>query len=61
MGRRDQFVALAASHAVPDIDFAREFATAGGLMSYGTSRVRRDNREWVWRLKSADTMSAALD
>jgi putative tryptophan/tyrosine transport system substrate-binding protein len=37
LGRRNQLVALAARHAVPTIHDLREFAAAGGLMSYGTN------------------------
>jgi putative tryptophan/tyrosine transport system substrate-binding protein len=36
---REQFVASAARHAVPTIYFSREFAQAGGLMSYGASVI----------------------
>ena len=36
-GRRERFVALAARHGVPAIYQWREFAAAGGLISYGTS------------------------
>src|SRR5262249_31856961 len=34
---RERLVALAARHAVPTIYYAREFATAGGLRSFGTN------------------------
>jgi len=37
LGRRNQLVALAARHAVPTIHDLRDFAAAGGLMSYGTN------------------------
>jgi ABC-type uncharacterized transport system substrate-binding protein len=35
--RRDQLVTVVAHHALPAIYQFREFATAGGLMSYGTN------------------------
>jgi putative tryptophan/tyrosine transport system substrate-binding protein len=37
VSRRDKIVELAARHAVPTMYVQREFAVAGGLISYGTS------------------------
>jgi putative ABC transport system substrate-binding protein len=39
ISRREQIVAMAARHAIPTMFFVREFAAAGGLISYGTSNV----------------------
>jgi len=36
-GQRDQLLALTARHRLPAIYYWHDFATAGGLMSYGTS------------------------
>jgi putative tryptophan/tyrosine transport system substrate-binding protein len=37
MSRREQIVALAARYGIPTMCFAREFALAGGLITYGAS------------------------
>jgi putative ABC transport system substrate-binding protein len=39
ISRREQIVAMAASRAIPTMYFVREFAVAGGLISYGTSNA----------------------
>jgi putative tryptophan/tyrosine transport system substrate-binding protein len=39
VNRRVQLVTLATYHRVPAIYYSREFAEAGGLMSYGTSQT----------------------
>jgi putative tryptophan/tyrosine transport system substrate-binding protein len=43
--RREQVAALAAQHALPAMYDRREFAVAGGLMSYGSSIL--DVHRWV--------------
>src|SRR5262249_57174538 len=42
--RRVQLATLAVRHGVPAIYSFREFAEAGGLMSYGTSNTDRDRQ-----------------
>lgn len=46
--RRNQIVALAARYAVPTSYYARDFALAGGLMSYGSSRVDNNRQAGVY-------------
>jgi ABC-type uncharacterized transport system substrate-binding protein len=46
--RRVQLATLAVRHGVPAIYAFREFAEAGGLMSYGTSLAERDHQVGVY-------------
>src|SRR6516162_7669071 len=46
--RRVQLATLAVRHGVPAIYSFREFAEAGGLMSYGTSNADRDRQVGVY-------------
>jgi putative tryptophan/tyrosine transport system substrate-binding protein len=46
--RRGLIVALAARHAIPAIYEWREFAEAGGLISYGTSLVEAYRRQGIY-------------
>jgi len=51
--RRDQIIALAARYAVPTMYFIREFAVAGGLISFGSS-LTEANRQGGSEAKPAD-------
>jgi putative tryptophan/tyrosine transport system substrate-binding protein len=46
--RREQFVVLSARHALPAIFHFREFAAAGGLMSYGPSLTDAYRQEGIY-------------
>jgi putative ABC transport system substrate-binding protein len=55
--RRDKLVALAAGHTLPTIYHFREFAVAGGLMSYGVSirHIYRQVGVYTGRILSGET------
>jgi putative ABC transport system substrate-binding protein len=49
--RREQLVALASRYAIPTIYFVREFAAAGGLISYGSSLVAAHRQLGIYAAK----------
>src|SRR5262249_60542646 len=47
-GRRAQILTLAARHAVPAIYFSRDWAAAGGLMSYGPPAIEQGRQVGIY-------------
>jgi len=56
---RDQIVELAAKHRIPAMYFSREFATGGGLMSYGASLVDAARQGGIYAGKILSGQKAA--
>jgi len=52
--RRDQLVALAASHGIPTIYDRRAYAAAGGLISYGTNYLDGYRRLGIYTARILD-------
>jgi putative ABC transport system substrate-binding protein len=48
LSRRNRLVALAAQYKIPTIYYYREFAAAGGLMSYAPSLVEASRQQGVY-------------
>jgi putative tryptophan/tyrosine transport system substrate-binding protein len=54
--RRDQIVALATQYSLPTIYFSREFAAAGGLMSYGANLADAFRQAGIYTGTSANAL-----
>jgi putative ABC transport system substrate-binding protein len=62
--RRSQIAVLAARHGLPAVSFNRDFAAAGGLMSYGNDVVSAHRQAGVYVgriLKGAKTVDLPVE